>query len=126
MAYYSMYWQNSIFQAQTTRLNTKPMTDFSNKILVLTSCKGSITAKKIAREVVAQELASKVRVVSGVNTFFRWVGKVDQNEEHLLLMKSSLENFQALEKSIKRLYPHELIEITAVPVYSTSTFSDPD
>lgn len=121
-----MYWQNSTFQALKQRLNRIKIVEFSNELLVVTSCKGSITAKKIAQEVVAQELGTNVRVISEVNAFFRWVGKVEQNEEHLLLIKSSSEKYQALEKCIKRLYPHELIEITAVPVYSTSSITDAD
>ena len=98
--------------------------EFTDELLIVTSCKGSITAKKIARELVQQQLSTNVRVISEVKAFFRWVGKVEQNEEHLLLIKSSRENYSELEKCIRRLHPHELPEITAVPVYNTSSSTD--
>ena len=96
----------------------------ADELLIVTSCKGSITAKKIARELVQQELSTSVRVISEVNAFFRWVGKVEQNEEHLLLIKSTKDKYAELEKCIRRLHPHELPEITAVPVYNTSSSTD--
>ena len=84
-----MYWQNSSFQAQEQCLFRIKNADMSTELLVLTSCKGSITAKKIATEVVAQKLGTSVRIITGVNSFFRWVGKVENAEEQLLLIKTS-------------------------------------
>ena len=92
------------------------MTDDPGNLLVVTSCKGSITAKKIAKEVVAQELGSSVHIINNVNTFFRWVGKVENNEEQLLLIRTSTQSYAKLEKCIRRLHPHELPEIITVPV----------
>lgn len=92
------------------------MTQSKTHLLVMTSCKGSITAKKIANEVVAQKLASSVRILSNVNSFFRWVGKVENAEEQVLMIKSSAEVYEELEKCIKRLHPHELPEIISVPI----------
>ncbi len=87
-----------------------------NHLLVMTSCKGSITAKKIAKEVVAQKLGSSARIISDVNSFFRWVGKVENAEEQLLLINTTDDNYDELEKCINRLHPHELPEIIAVPI----------
>ncbi len=97
------------------------MTQTSTDLLVMTSCKGSITAKKIANEVVAQQLGNSVRIINGVNSFFRWVGKVENGEEQLLLINTTKEVYPELEKCIKRLHPHELPEIIAVPIYTNPT-----
>jgi len=85
-------------------------------LLVLSTCPGSITAKKIASTLVADHLAACVQVVSGVQSFFRWVGKVDHKEEHLLIIKTTLEQYPALEERILALHPYELPEIVAVPI----------
>ena len=92
------------------------MADSPTELLILLSCKGSITAKKIATEVVAKELGTSVRIISGVNSFFRWVGKVENAEEQLLLIKTHSEVYNSLEQTIKRLHPHELPELTVVPI----------
>ncbi len=92
------------------------MADISGELLVLIACKGSISAKKIAKEVVVQKLASSVRIINGVNSFFRWVGKVENSEQHLLLIKTTSDVSAELEKCIKRLHPLELPDIITVPI----------
>lgn len=87
----------------------------------MVSCRGSITAKKIANEVVAQNLGTSVQIINGVNSFFRWVGKVENSEEQLLLIKTNSDTCESLEKCIKRLHPHELPEIIIVPVSTSLT-----
>lgn len=88
-------------------------------LLVMTSLKGSITAKKIANEVISRKLGSNVRIINGVNSYSLWVGKVENADEYLLLIKTSSESYDALEKCINRMHPHELPEIITVPI-STS------
>ncbi|MFT5131579.1 MAG: periplasmic divalent cation tolerance protein [Gammaproteobacteria bacterium] len=121
-----MYWQNNSFQVPIPRLFKIHMAKNATQLLVMTSCKGSITAKKIANEVVSQNLGTSVHIMNGVNTFFRWVGKVENSEEQLLLIKTSSDSYADLEKCITRLHPHELPEIIAVPIYSGLTNIDAD
>ncbi|NKB36167.1 MAG: divalent cation tolerance protein CutA [Gammaproteobacteria bacterium] len=92
------------------------MADSSTELLIMFSCKGSITAKKIATEVIATELGSSVRIINGVNSYFRWVGKVENAEEQLLLIRTNSGVYSDLEQTIKRLHHHELPEISVVPI----------
>ncbi|MBI2992976.1 MAG: divalent-cation tolerance protein CutA [Gammaproteobacteria bacterium] len=84
-------------------------------LLVLTTCPGSITAKNIANELISSQLAACVQIVAGVQSFFRWVGKVDNKEEHLLLIKTTAERYRELEGRITALHPYEIPEIVAIP-----------
>jgi periplasmic divalent cation tolerance protein len=88
-------------------------------LLVMTSIKGSITAKKVANELVAQRLASNVSLLSGVSSFSLWVGKVEKSDGHLLLIKTTTSDYEQLEKCIIRMHPHELPEILSVPINSS-------
>ena len=99
------------------------MADNPTHLLVMPSCRGSITAKKIANAVISQNLGSSVQIINGVNTFIRWVGKVENSEEQLIVIKTRHELFDGLVACIKRLHPHELPEIIAVPIISSSTDS---
>ncbi len=90
----------------------------------MTSCKGSITSKKIANEIVAQKLGTSVRILNNVNSFSLWVGKVEKADEQLLLIKTTSDAYEGLEKCITRLHPHELPEIISVPI-STSLKDKP-
>ena len=66
------------------------------------------------------KLAACVQIVSGVQSFFSWVGKVDNSEENLLLIKTTAECYGELEKRIKAMHPYELPEIIAVPIHTGS------
>ena len=90
-------------------------------LLVISNCPGSISAKKIAQDLVTEKLAACVNIVPDVQSFFSWVGKVDKANEHMLVIKTTVASYEALEKRIKKLHPHELPEIIAVPIYSGST-----
>lgn len=94
------------------------MTKKTKYILVLCTCPGSISAKKVAQDLVTEKLAACVNIVPGVQSFFAWVGKVDTANEHMLVIKTTLDNYEALEKRIKKLHSYELPEIIAVPIHT--------
>jgi periplasmic divalent cation tolerance protein len=85
-------------------------------LLVLNTCPGSITAKKIANDLVADQLAACVQVIPGIQSFFRWVGRVENSEEYLLLIKTTVARYPDVENRIRALHPYELPEIVAVPI----------
>lgn len=85
-------------------------------LLVLNTCPDSDTARNIAGKLVADKLAACVQVLPGVRSYFRWAGRVDASEEHLLFIKTTPERYAALERRIKQLHPYELPEIVGVPV----------
>lgn len=90
-------------------------------IIVLSNCPGSILAKKIAQELVTDKLAACVNIIPEVQAFFTWVGKVDKANEHMLVIKTTTDAYEAVEKRIKKLHPYELPEIIAVPIYAGSS-----
>ena len=92
------------------------MTTESEGLIVLSTCPGSITAKNIATDLVANKLAACVQVVPGILSYFRWLGKVDSKDEYLLIIKTTARCYRGVEKSIKDLHPYELPEIVAVPI----------
>ena len=87
-------------------------------LLVLSTCPGSISAKKIAQDLVAEKLAACVNVVPGVQSYFRWTNKVDNANEYMLVIKTTVDAYESLEKRIQMLHPYELPEIVAVPIHT--------
>lgn len=92
------------------------MTKETESLIVLNTCPGSITAKNIATDLVANKAAACVQVIPAIQSYFRWVGKVDSKEEYLLIIKTTVACYPEVEKSIKALHPYELPEIVAVPI----------
>ncbi len=71
------------------------------------------TGQRIARTIVHEGLAACVSLLPGVTSVYRWQGEVQQNSEHLLFIKTTLERYTALETRIRELHPYEVPEIIA-------------
>lgn len=84
--------------------------------MVLTSVGGALDAERIARELVERRLAACVNVVPGLVSLYRWKGRVERDEERLLLIKTRRARFAALREALLALHPYELPELLALPV----------
>jgi periplasmic divalent cation tolerance protein len=88
----------------------------TDKIVVYSTCSSREEAKKLATHLVEQRLAACVNVFRGVDSFFRWKGKVEQEAEVLLLIKTSRGLFDRLRAEWERLHSYEVPELIAVPI----------
>ena len=85
-------------------------------ILVLCTCPDEAVADRIAATLVEEHLAACVNRLPGVASTYRWKGEVHRDNECLLLIKSTIERFDALRERIVALHPYELPEVIAVDV----------
>lgn len=85
-------------------------------LLTLCTVPDRETGLHLAEHLVDQGLAACVSVSSPITSVFRWEGKRDSAEEILLLIKTTQQQYAALEAAILELHPYELPEIIAVPV----------
>lgn len=84
-------------------------------LAVLTSVGTEQQALDIAHALVKRRLAACVNILPGVRSIFRWKGKVQQDAELLLVIKTLAANFEAVRGVIKELNAYELPEILALP-----------
>ncbi|RDH86803.1 MAG: divalent-cation tolerance protein CutA [endosymbiont of Escarpia spicata] len=74
------------------------------------------TGLQLAQTLVSQGLAACVNITAPVTSVYRWEGKLESANEHLLLIKTTKQHYDALEARIRAHHPYELPEIIAVPV----------
>ncbi len=87
-----------------------------NEILVMSTADTLELAQKIASALVQSSEAACVNIVPGIRSIYRWEGKVCDEGEILLLIKSSSEKFEAIKSRIRLLHTYQLPEIIAVPI----------
>ena len=85
-------------------------------IVVLITASSREEADRIARRLVEDRLAACVNIVPQVRSLFVWEGKLSQEDEVLLVVKSRLARFQQLATAVKRLHSYRVPEIIALPV----------
>lgn len=84
--------------------------------IVLTTCPDAKVAESIAHSLVTGGLAACVNILPPLRSIYAWQGQVETADEHLLLVKSSRAQYEAIEQRIRELHPYELPEIVAVPI----------
>jgi periplasmic divalent cation tolerance protein len=92
----------------------------TDKIVVLTNCGSAEEAAKIARALVEKKLAACVNVIPAVRSFYRWKGVIEDEQESLLVIKSSRALFNDLRVEIEKLHSYEVPEVIAVPIVDGS------
>jgi len=85
-------------------------------LLVLVTVSSVTEGERIARKVVEDRLAACVNIVPNLRSFFRWEGKITEEGEALLLLKTSGDRLDALAQRVKRLHSYELPEVIALPI----------
>ena len=92
------------------------------EILVLTTADSAELAGRIAAALVEAREAACVNIVPGVRSIYRWEGKVCDDSELLLVIKSTEERFEAVRERIRRTHTYQLPEVVAVRI----TAGDPE
>ena len=71
-------------------------------------------ARQIGAALVERQVAACVNLLPGVESIYRWEGKVERAGEVLALIKTT--RYSDLEAAIRELHPYEVPEIIALPV----------
>ena len=87
-------------------------------LLVLTNLPDRGAAEALARTLVERRVAACVNVLSPCRSTYRWEGKLQVDEEHPVLIKTTRERYPALEAAVREVHPYDLPELIAVPVES--------
>lgn len=84
--------------------------------VVFVTCSSREEAEKISKTLVKERLAACVNIVSTVKSFFWWEGRIDEAEEHLLIIKTSVEKIEKLIGRVKELHSYSVPEIISLPI----------
>ena len=94
------------------------MTQF---VVVFITCGSEEEASKIAHALVDERLAACANMISPIRSIYRWQGKICDEREWLLVVKTRETRFQDLEKRVKSLHSYEVPEIISLPILAGSS-----
>lgn len=95
----------------------------SDACMVLVTCSQQKEAEAIAQTIVTERLAACVNVVgaqSPVKSFYIWEGKLQQDNEILLIIKTTPMQLTALEARVRSIHSYTTPEFIALPIQSGS------
>jgi|SRR5690606_6062964 len=74
---------------------------------VFIPCKDKKEAKKIAKSLLEDRLAACVNIIQGVESMFRWEGKIQTAAEVLLILKTREACIPDLMKMVEELHSYD-------------------
>jgi len=77
-------------------------------------------AAQLARGLVQERLAACVNIVPNVRSIYRWEGKVQDQAEVQLLIKTRRERFAAVEAWLRQHHPYGVPEVIGLPIEAVS------
>lgn len=85
-------------------------------LIVLCTCGSIQEAEAVTTALLEERLAACVNRVTGVKSSYHWEGRVRQDDEVLLLIKTTEAAYAALEDMIRKVHSYDNPEIIAVPI----------
>jgi periplasmic divalent cation tolerance protein len=82
--------------------------------LVFCTFPDAASARQIGTVLVEKQLAACVNLIPGVESVYRWQGKVESASEVLAVFKTSAAVFPAFERELAGHHPYEVPEIIAM------------
>lgn len=91
-------------------------------IVVLITAPSLQVAKDVARVLVERRLAACVNLISPIQSLYHWEGKVNEDSEVLLVVKSRADIFEdQIIPAVQSIHPYDVPEIIALPILMGST-----
>lgn len=87
--------------------------------IVLTTASSEAEAQTLATALIEARLAACVNITP-IRSIYRWQGKVHNEAEWQLALKTRLDSFNAISQKIKELHSYEVPEIIALPLSTGS------
>ncbi|WP_448214195.1 divalent-cation tolerance protein CutA [Colwellia sp. MEBiC06753] len=84
--------------------------------VVVCNCPTQSSAEEIAQALVSQKLAACVNIMPNVTSIYQWQGKIEQDSEVMLIIKTSRALFAEVAELIKQLHSYEVPEIIALDI----------
>lgn len=93
----------------------------TSAIVVLVTVGSEQEAETIATALLEERLAACVNVTSPVRSLYRWEGRIADDREWQMIIKTQGRLFEALAARVRALHSYDVPEIIALPVLAGAT-----
>ena len=92
----------------------------TDKVVIMVTAASRRECRKIARHLVDARLAACVNITQPIESIYRWEGKVAEEKEFLMLIKSTRDLFPKIKAEIGRIHSYHTPEIICLPIIDGS------
>lgn len=95
---------------------TLPTQTEATPLVVLVTAPSMRTAQTIASKLVEERCAACVNIVPGVQSIYRWQGKIEKDAETLLIIKTQSCRLEAIQKCLETTHPDDVPECISLSI----------
>lgn len=89
-------------------------------VTVLTTTARAEQAETLARSLLDARLIACANVLPGATSLYRWDGRVQKDDEVVVIMKSTHERLELLKERLLEEHPYDVPEVIVLPVVDGS------
>jgi periplasmic divalent cation tolerance protein len=90
-------------------------------LLALSTFPDQEVARSVVRVLVEKRLIACGNILPGIESIYRWKGKIESGSETLVLFKLSASNYEPFERELRSLHPYDVPELIAFPIQRGSS-----
>ena len=88
-----------------------------NKLMIIkTTVKNKVTKHNIINELITNDYVSCINVIENVSSYYKWQGKVENEREDILLIKTMKRNEKLVYEVIRDIHDYEIPEIITIAI----------
>lgn len=85
-------------------------------VVVLCTAPDEASAQELAAQILGEKLAACATLIPGATSLYYWEGKLQQEYEVQMILKTDQQHLDALMVCLKQHHPYKTPEILALPV----------
>jgi periplasmic divalent cation tolerance protein len=85
-------------------------------IIVLITAPNEEESASIGHALIGERLAACVNMIRSVRSIYRWQGRIEDEQEVLMIIKTKRVLFERLQERVKELHSYAVPEIIAFPL----------
>ncbi|KAK2918615.1 protein CutA homolog isoform X1 [Channa argus] len=80
------------------------------------TCPNDTVARDLAKGIVEKKLAACVNILPAIKSVYEWQGKIEEDSEVLLMIKTRSSKVPALAEYVRSNHPYEVAEVISLPI----------
>ena len=90
-------------------------------IIIKTTVKNKVTRENIINELIKNDYVSCINVIENVSSHYKWQGKVENEKEDILFIKTMKRNEKLVYEVIRVIHDYETPEIVTIAINNTDS-----
>lgn len=79
-------------------------------------------AKKVALHLIKKKLAACANIYSNVDSIYPWKGKIADETEWMLIVKTDARNYDKIVKEVEKIHPYTIPCIVGIPIRANKKY----